>query len=40
MFDRMVSVGGWTHAIDEKDVGTELPLRSVDYEAQVRLVSR
>lgn len=32
MFDRLVSVGGWVHAIDERDIGTELPLRHVDFE--------
>ncbi|KAI0271381.1 hypothetical protein BC834DRAFT_922196 [Gloeopeniophorella convolvens] len=33
LFDRIVSVGGWVHAIDERDIGTELPLRSTDFEA-------
>jgi len=32
LFDRIVSVGGWVHAIDERDIGTELPLRSQDFE--------
>ncbi|KAH9944047.1 uncharacterized protein BXZ73DRAFT_87019 [Epithele typhae] len=32
MFDRIASVGGWVHAIDERDIGTELPLRRVDFE--------
>ncbi|KIO24423.1 hypothetical protein M407DRAFT_26134 [Tulasnella calospora MUT 4182] len=34
MFDRIVSVGGWPHSIDERDIGTELPLRRVDFEAE------
>ncbi|KZT05966.1 uncharacterized protein LAESUDRAFT_207675 [Laetiporus sulphureus 93-53] len=33
LFDRIVSVGGWMHAIDEKDIGTEFPVRRVDFEA-------
>lgn len=36
MFDRIVSVGGWLHGVDERDVGTEFPLRSVDFEQDVR----
>jgi len=32
LFDRIVSVGGWVHGIDERDIGTELPLRSLDFE--------
>lgn len=32
MFDRLVSVGGWVHAIDERDIGTELPLRQIDFD--------
>ncbi|KAI0321367.1 hypothetical protein OF83DRAFT_1100013 [Amylostereum chailletii] len=32
-FDRIVSVGGWVHALDERDIGTELPLRGIDFEA-------
>jgi len=32
VFDRIVSVGGWVHGIDERDIGTELPLRSQDFE--------
>jgi hypothetical protein len=36
LFDRIVSVGGWVHAIDERDIGTELPLRSQDFENNVR----
>lgn len=35
MFDRIASVGGWVHAIDERDIGTELPLRRVDFENEV-----
>ncbi|KAF5312502.1 hypothetical protein D9619_003254 [Psilocybe cf. subviscida] len=34
VFDRIASVGGWLHAIDERDLGTELPLRTEDYESQ------
>ncbi|KZW00677.1 hypothetical protein EXIGLDRAFT_133844 [Exidia glandulosa HHB12029] len=33
VFDRLVSVGGWPHAIDERDIGTELPLRQVDFDS-------
>ncbi|GBE78229.1 hypothetical protein BKA93DRAFT_784774 [Sparassis latifolia] len=32
IFDRIVSVGGWLHAVDERDIGTEFPLRSIDFE--------
>ncbi|KAI0080084.1 hypothetical protein K474DRAFT_1638510 [Panus rudis PR-1116 ss-1] len=32
IFDRIVSVGGWLHGVDERDIGTELPLRSIDFE--------
>ncbi|KAH9082174.1 hypothetical protein EDB83DRAFT_2503296 [Lactarius deliciosus] len=32
LFDRIVSVGGWVHGIDERDIGTEFPLRSLDFE--------
>ncbi|KAG9015645.1 hypothetical protein FRB90_004598, partial [Tulasnella sp. 427] len=39
MFDRIVSVGGWPHSIDERDVGTELPLRRVDFEAEIGIPS-
>jgi Fungal specific transcription factor domain len=35
LFDRIVSVGGWVHSIDERDIGTELPLRSQDFENNV-----
>ena len=35
MFDRIVSVGGWVHAVDERDIGTELPLRRMDFETDV-----
>ena len=35
MFDRIASVGGWIHAVDERDLGTELPLRTEDFEAEV-----
>jgi hypothetical protein len=36
VFDRIVSVGGWVHGIDERDIGTEFPLRSLDFETNVR----
>ena len=36
MFDRIVSVGGWLHGVDERDIGTEFPLRRIDYETNVR----
>lgn len=39
MFDRIVSVGGWPHSVDERDVGTELPLRRVDFEAETGVPS-
>ncbi|KAG9002928.1 hypothetical protein FRB94_003455 [Tulasnella sp. JGI-2019a] len=32
-FDRISSVGGWPHSVDERDIGTELPLRRTDFEA-------
>lgn len=35
MFDRIVSIGGWLHGVDERDIGTELPLRMVDFEQDV-----
>lgn len=35
MFDRIASVGGWIHAVDERDLGTELPLRNEDFESEV-----
>ena len=35
LFDRIASVGGWVHAVDERDIGTELPLRRVDFEHDV-----
>ncbi|KAG0708958.1 hypothetical protein DFH29DRAFT_1036272 [Suillus ampliporus] len=34
IFDRIVSVGGWIHAIDERDIGTELPLRGEDFDSE------
>ena len=37
MFDRIVSVDGWLHGVDERDIGTEFPLRAVDFEAEVRM---
>lgn len=36
MFDRIASVGGWIHAVDERDLGTELPLRNEDFESEVQ----
>ena len=35
LFDRIASVGGWIHAIDERDIGTEFPLRTQDFESEV-----
>jgi Fungal specific transcription factor domain len=35
VFDRIASVGGWIHAVDERDLGTELPLRNDDFESEV-----
>jgi len=35
MFDRIASVGGWIHAVDARDVGTEFPLRTEDFESEV-----
>jgi hypothetical protein len=32
MFDRIVSMGGWVHAVDERDIGTEFPVTNLDYE--------
>ena len=37
MFDRIASVGGWIHAVDERDLGTELPLRTKDFESEVEI---
>jgi len=34
VFDRIASVGGWIHAIDERDLGTEFPLRNQDFESE------
>ncbi|KAI6047554.1 hypothetical protein EDC04DRAFT_3100931 [Pisolithus marmoratus] len=34
VFDRIVAAGGWTHSISEKDIGTELPLRGEDFDAE------
>ncbi|KAF8898643.1 hypothetical protein BD779DRAFT_26545 [Infundibulicybe gibba] len=39
MFDRIASVGGWIHAVDERDLGTELPLRTDDFESEVSVPS-
>lgn len=35
IFDRIASVGGWIHGIDERDIGTELPLRMQDFDSDV-----
>ena len=35
IFDRIVSVGGWVHSVDERDIATELPLRAEDFESDV-----
>jgi hypothetical protein len=35
MFDRIVSVGGWLHSVDERDIGTELPTTLINYETRV-----
>lgn len=32
MFDRMCSVAGWVHAIDEQDIGTEFPSTNYAFE--------
>ncbi|KAJ7597133.1 hypothetical protein C8J56DRAFT_1159103 [Mycena floridula] len=39
MFDRIASVGGWIHAVDERDLGTELPLRNEDFESEMPVPS-
>ncbi|RDB28815.1 Zinc finger transcription factor YRR1 [Hypsizygus marmoreus] len=39
LFDRIASVGGWIHAVDERDLGTELPLRNEDFESEVAIPS-
>jgi hypothetical protein len=39
IFDRIVSVGGWIHAIDERDIGTELPLRGEDFDSEQSMPS-
>ncbi|KAH9950496.1 hypothetical protein B0H21DRAFT_537444 [Amylocystis lapponica] len=39
MYDRIVSVGGWLHGVDEQDIGTELPLRSIDFETDSGIAS-
>ncbi|KAJ7225441.1 hypothetical protein GGX14DRAFT_420493 [Mycena pura] len=39
VFDRIVSVGGWIHAVDERDLGTELPLRNHDFESEIAVPS-
>jgi len=38
LFDRVVSSGGWLHSIDERDIGTELPLRYIDFDNEVSSV--
>ncbi|KAI0639794.1 hypothetical protein C8Q77DRAFT_1214234 [Trametes polyzona] len=37
MFDRIVSVGGWLHGVDERDIGTEFPLRRIDFETSANI---
>ncbi|KAF9056260.1 hypothetical protein BJ165DRAFT_1336075 [Panaeolus papilionaceus] len=39
LFDRIASVGGWIHAVDERDLGTELPLRTEDFESEAPIPS-
>lgn len=39
LFDRIASVGGWIHAVDERDLGTELPLRTEDFESEAHVPS-
>jgi len=39
VFDRIASVGGWIHGVDERDIGTELPLRNEDFESSVHVPS-
>ncbi|KAK7463678.1 hypothetical protein VKT23_007021 [Stygiomarasmius scandens] len=39
LFDRICSVGGWVHAVDERDLGTELPLRNQDFENEIPVAS-
>ncbi|KAF5377434.1 hypothetical protein D9615_005321 [Tricholomella constricta] len=39
LFDRIASVGGWIHAVDERDLGTELPLRTEDFESEAAVPS-
>ncbi|OBZ80089.1 hypothetical protein A0H81_00957 [Grifola frondosa] len=39
MFDRIVSVGGWLHGVDERDIGTEFPLRSIDFESDSNIAN-
>lgn len=36
VLDRVVSVGGWLHGIEYKHIATELPLRRIDFESDVR----
>ena len=38
MFDRIASVAGWIHAVDARDLGTELPLRTTDFESEVNIL--
>lgn len=39
IFNRIASVGGWLHGIEHKYIATELPLRRVDYENDVSVIS-
>ncbi|KAK7007951.1 hypothetical protein R3P38DRAFT_3026765 [Favolaschia claudopus] len=39
VFDRLASLGGWVHAVDERDLGTELPVRHTDFESNFNIPS-
>ncbi|KAK7040527.1 hypothetical protein R3P38DRAFT_2894913 [Favolaschia claudopus] len=39
VFDRLASLGGWVHAVDERDLGTELPVRHADFESNFNIPS-
>ncbi|CCM05167.1 uncharacterized protein FIBRA_07376 [Fibroporia radiculosa] len=39
LFDRIVSVGGWLHGVDQQDIGTEFPVRALDFEADSNIPS-
>ena len=38
LFDRIVSLGGWLHSVDERDIGTEFPLTYSRYDTAVRVL--